>query len=200
MRLTTRVGIVLTVVGVAVAAALPFRKGTATDVSVGTTTHRIERRTHGPLKVQPLRVPTAATGVSPGTVCDAPDMPPSYQRTFSPVGALLDPLDEPSDSAVASRDEPLLLNTKTDSNARALTHKIADGDTLAALAKRYLGDAERWRELFERNREVLKDPDLLPIGRVIKVPPRERVASSEPSTSEPAPPLAPIPRGAFRRE
>jgi nucleoid-associated protein YgaU len=52
------------------------------------------------------------------------------------------------------------------------THKIADGDTLPGLAQLYLGDAGRYQEIFQANRDVLPSPDVLPIGRELKIPPR----------------------------
>ena len=33
------------------------------------------------------------------------------------------------------------------------------GDTLSSIAQRELGDASRWPEIFERNRDVISDPD-----------------------------------------
>ena len=69
------------------------------------------------------------------------------------------------------------------------THKIVNGDTLPALAQRYLGSASRAGEIFAANRDVLPDPELLPIGVELKIPPRR-------SRAEPAPsprPLAPVP-------
>lgn len=50
-------------------------------------------------------------------------------------------------------------------------HRVVDGDTLPALAERYLGDGERWGEIFAANRDVLVDPRLLPIGVELKIPP-----------------------------
>ena len=52
------------------------------------------------------------------------------------------------------------------------THKIADGDTLASLAERYLGTPRRAGEIYETNRDVLFDPQLLPIGVELKIPPK----------------------------
>jgi nucleoid-associated protein YgaU len=49
-------------------------------------------------------------------------------------------------------------------------HRIADGDTLSGLAVRYLGSADRYREIYELNREALANPDLLPIGTELKIP------------------------------
>jgi nucleoid-associated protein YgaU len=51
-------------------------------------------------------------------------------------------------------------------------HKIVDGDTLEALAARYLGSAARAMEIFQANRDVLADPELLPIGVELKIPAR----------------------------
>ncbi|MBN2476487.1 MAG: LysM peptidoglycan-binding domain-containing protein [Pirellulales bacterium] len=50
------------------------------------------------------------------------------------------------------------------------THKIADGDTLEALAERYLGSAERSQEIYEANRDSLPSPQLLPIGAELRIP------------------------------
>jgi len=74
----------------------------------------------------------------------------------------------------------------------AQTHRVADGDTLEALARRYLGSADRAMEIYQANREVLTRPDILPIGAALKIP-----ASGSPmgSSSEPIGPesLVPIP-------
>jgi nucleoid-associated protein YgaU len=51
-------------------------------------------------------------------------------------------------------------------------HKIVDGDTLEALAARYLGSSARAMEIFQANRDVLADPELLPIGVELKIPAR----------------------------
>jgi nucleoid-associated protein YgaU len=51
------------------------------------------------------------------------------------------------------------------------SHRIVDGDTLEGLAQRYLGSADRAREIFDANRDVLADPKLLPIGVELKIPP-----------------------------
>ena len=58
---------------------------------------------------------------------------------------------------------------------------MADGDTLVQLAEHYLGSAERWRELFEFNRDVLTTPELLPIGAELRIP----TAPFHPTPQEP---------------
>jgi nucleoid-associated protein YgaU len=49
-------------------------------------------------------------------------------------------------------------------------HKIVDGDTLPALAERYLGSANRANDIFKVNRDVLSDPELLPIDGELRIP------------------------------
>lgn len=51
-----------------------------------------------------------------------------------------------------------------------IRYKIVDGDTLRSIAKRYLGDEERFMEIFEANRDVLRSPGVLPIGTELVIP------------------------------
>jgi hypothetical protein len=94
----------------------------------------------------------------------------------------------------ASMDSTLPASVLTEDAKRS--HKIVDGDTLASLAERFLGSASRAGEIFERNRDVLLDPNLLPIGVELKIPPRNnRPAESfaPPSAASAKPPLTPVP-------
>jgi hypothetical protein len=47
---------------------------------------------------------------------------------------------------------------------------IERGDTLSHIAKRYYGNANKWPELFEANREVIEDPDKIFPGQKIRIP------------------------------
>lgn len=47
---------------------------------------------------------------------------------------------------------------------------IQKGDTLSKIAKQYYGDANKYPRLFEANREVIKDPNLIYPGQKIRVP------------------------------
>jgi nucleoid-associated protein YgaU len=102
-----------------------------------------------------------------------PSLAPDYPKT-----------DRPASSRWGTSMEMMLpITTPTDATAR--THKVVDGDTLTALAERYLGAAARAQEIYEANRDVLHDPKLLPIGVELKLPPRN-------SRSAPPRPLAPV--------
>jgi nucleoid-associated protein YgaU len=48
---------------------------------------------------------------------------------------------------------------------------IEKGDTLSAIAKKYYGKASAYPRLYEANREVIKDPDLIFPGQKIRIPP-----------------------------
>jgi nucleoid-associated protein YgaU len=47
---------------------------------------------------------------------------------------------------------------------------IQKGDSLSAIAKRYYGNAKEYPRIFDANREVIKDPDLIYPGQKIRVP------------------------------
>lgn len=49
-------------------------------------------------------------------------------------------------------------------------YTIKKGDTLSKIAKAQYGDTDRWRALFEANREVIEDPDLIYPGQQIRIP------------------------------
>ena len=70
-----------------------------------------------------------------------------------------------SNSATAISDE-------ADFRPTLQEHRIVDGDTLERLAQRYLGDALRAEEIFELNRDRLRDPNVLPVGRRLRIPQR----------------------------
>jgi len=47
---------------------------------------------------------------------------------------------------------------------------IQPGDTLSAVAKKFLGNANDYNKIFEANREVIKDPNLIYPGQKIRIP------------------------------
>ncbi len=50
------------------------------------------------------------------------------------------------------------------------TYQIKPGDCLTEIAQRLLGSSKQWQRLYELNREVIRDPDEIPVGAVIKLP------------------------------
>jgi nucleoid-associated protein YgaU len=50
-------------------------------------------------------------------------------------------------------------------------HRVVSGDTLSKIAKQYYGDTSKYPELFEANQPMLKDPDKIYPGQVLRIPP-----------------------------
>jgi nucleoid-associated protein YgaU len=105
--------------------------------------------------------PQASVAQRPATVVKPLDI----EKSPPPLAARYPETDRPSGSRRGASIDLLLPATEP------RTHKIIDGDTLAALAQRYLGSTARADEIFEANRNVLSDPELLPIGAELKIPP-----------------------------
>jgi nucleoid-associated protein YgaU len=49
-------------------------------------------------------------------------------------------------------------------------YEIQSGDTLSAIAKKYYGNASDYPRIFEANREVIKDANLIYPGQKIRIP------------------------------
>lgn len=49
-------------------------------------------------------------------------------------------------------------------------HTVEKGDTLSKIAKEYYGDAMKYPVIFEANKPMLKDPNLIYPGQVLRIP------------------------------
>ena len=52
----------------------------------------------------------------------------------------------------------------------AQTYTVQSGDTLSGIAKRFLGNANAYMDIFNLNRDQLSDPDKIKPGQVLKMP------------------------------
>lgn len=55
-----------------------------------------------------------------------------------------------------------------DQAVRTVTVKA--GDSLSKIAKHELGDANKWKAIYEANKDKIKDPDLIHPGQVLDIP------------------------------
>ncbi len=192
MPIGKKLAVVLAVVVIGVSVALFFRKdasffGFWNTSSEDPFQQHVERRLEhgarwtdqavdlrgGPAS-QAVRVPSAATAAIGQSPSDQA-APPTFQKNLNPVGALLAPIDGVVDDG---EDVPEPLDGDFDAAGSAgsaggqVLHTVVDGDTLTNLAVRYLGRADAYLDIYEHNRDVLRSADLLPIGAVLRIPPR----------------------------
>lgn len=62
------------------------------------------------------------------------------------------------------------LETETPQEIDDLFYEVQKGDTLWRIAEIYYKDGSRYKEIFEANREVIKDPDKIYPGQMIRIP------------------------------
>lgn len=54
--------------------------------------------------------------------------------------------------------------------AATQTYTVVSGDTLSKIAKQFYGNANRWHDIFDANRDQISNPDLIRPGQVLKIP------------------------------
>lgn len=50
------------------------------------------------------------------------------------------------------------------------TYTVQSGDTLSKIAKEFYGNASKYQQIFEANKPMLKDPDKIYPGQVLRIP------------------------------
>jgi len=50
------------------------------------------------------------------------------------------------------------------------TYTVVAGDSLSKIAKKLYGDANKWKRIFEANKDIIKNPDLIKPGQTLKIP------------------------------
>lgn len=83
-------------------------------------------------------------------------------------------------NSVAAKEKAVLLAGNVESvesvddhlvvEVPAVFYTIKEGDSLSKVAKAEYGDPMKWEALFEANKEVIKDPDLIYPGQQIRIP------------------------------
>jgi nucleoid-associated protein YgaU len=47
---------------------------------------------------------------------------------------------------------------------------VQSGDSLSKISKKFYGDANKWKQIFEANRDVVKNPDMIQPGWRLRIP------------------------------
>ena len=59
---------------------------------------------------------------------------------------------------------------RSDSWSAEQMHEVVKGETLWKIAERYYGDGNLYMKIFEANRSILKDPNMIKIGQKLRIP------------------------------
>jgi nucleoid-associated protein YgaU len=85
----------------------------------------------------------------------------------------------PQARATAAKHRPGIPDSVQDAVEKAMaratekkeeTYVVKPGDSLSKIAKEILGDAARWPEIFELNKDQIKDPNLIHVGQELRLP------------------------------
>jgi nucleoid-associated protein YgaU len=57
-----------------------------------------------------------------------------------------------------------------ESASQARTYVVAPGDSLSKIAQREYGNANEWRRIYDANRDIIKNPDLIYPGQTLRLP------------------------------
>jgi nucleoid-associated protein YgaU len=52
----------------------------------------------------------------------------------------------------------------------ARQHVVVEGDTLSKISRHYYGTSDRWPEILEANRDILRDARILPVSASLRIP------------------------------
>jgi len=131
-----------------------------------------------PIEQQPVDESARSAHVVLGQVeplgSDVEPRPATQSRTFGRNQNSASPAPAPADPAPS----PTATQPQNASYRRKPTrvHVVRDGDTLSYIAERYLGRGDRYQDIFDYNRDLLSNPDILPIGARLKIPPDDYVS------------------------
>lgn len=88
-------------------------------------------------------------------------------RAFGTKTVKITPPPTPSQPATATVQEPPRPTTTAPKNA---TYTVKKGDCLWNIAKKQLGDGSRWKEIYELNKDKIKNPNLIYSNQVLTMP------------------------------
>lgn len=66
------------------------------------------------------------------------------------------------------------LRVKEPPKPEAKFYEVKSGDSLSKIAKEFYGDMKKYNAIFEANKPMLKDPNKIYPGQVLRIPPLEK--------------------------
>ena len=88
-------------------------------------------------------------------------------RAFGTKTVQITPSPAPSQPATATVQEP---PRETSNAPQAATYTVKSGGCLWNIAKKQLGDGSRWKEIYELNKDKIKNPNLIYPNQTLTMP------------------------------
>jgi nucleoid-associated protein YgaU len=103
---------------------------------------------------------------------DRPRVPPDRQDSKMAADRARARQEAAADRAVRAGAERFMQQDAAERARKreAKTYVVQAGDSLSKIAKELLGDAARWPEIFELNKDQIKDPNLIRVGQELRIP------------------------------
>ena len=76
---------------------------------------------------------------------------------------------KPDFSNVRSGSSSTAPSTESTSGS-ARTYVVKPGDSLSKIAKQVYGNTDDWRRIYDANRDIIQDPDLIHPGQTLRLP------------------------------
>ena len=64
----------------------------------------------------------------------------------------------------------IVVDVKVDNPSFYTKHEVKKGESLSKIAKHYYDDLMKYKQIFDANRDQLKNPDLIEVGQVLRIP------------------------------
>jgi LysM repeat protein len=130
----------------------------------------------------------AATAAKP-TAEDMKKELAKLRQELDSINKQIDLLMKALDAQAAAPTTPTTQTTDPKPAAEGGTHKVETGDYLWKIAKEKLGDAKRWPEIYELNKDAIgENPNLLYPGMTLKMPGEKTTEATPPATTPATPP------------
>lgn len=133
----------------------PSRASPTAKKAATRTAPRVQAARPGTTNQRPGATGAAATPASRSTA------------TGTLAGGTAPPRATPTPSATPARATGAAASTTT---GAARTYTVQKGDSLSKIAQQVYGRADRWRAIFDANRDKIDDPDLIHPGQVLVLP------------------------------
>lgn len=65
------------------------------------------------------------------------------------------------------------IEIEDDNHPESKFYEVKSGDTLSKIAQEFYGEASKYPQIFNANRPMLKDPDKIYPGQVLRIPPED---------------------------